>query len=397
MKKINRKKFLSDFGMMSIVSVVAPSLLISTKYQRSPKHFSFTGKKIKVGVIGCGSVAQQYIPHLQNSLFVEVVSLCDIKPERAKRSAEKFKIANWYPHIDDMLNGISFNIFVNLTDMQVHGKLNRIALQAGKQVWSEKPLANTYKEGKALVDLAKEKGVRIWGAPVVVNSPQFAYMAGQINEGHMGMLVSGHGTYGHAGPDWSAFFYEKGGGCLPDLGVYNIATLTGLLGPAVSVSAIMNILTPERTVKDKGLIKVEAEDNAHLILEHQSGAISHLDCGFNYANPHVYTNDDNELYKVSIMGSKGQMYMVGYDWRPYAVDISKKDTGKKLKRMSTDRGAYVWEEGASLICEYLATGKEPLVNVEHSLHVLEIIENARVSQKTGKRIKLKSVFNWPIV
>ena len=55
---------------------------------------------------------------------------------------------------------------------------------------------------------------------------------------------------------------------MPDLGVYNMATLTGLFGPAKSVMAMTSIVTAERTVDDKGKIKVEAEDNAHLLLEH---------------------------------------------------------------------------------------------------------------------------------
>ena len=53
-----------------------------------------------------------------------------------------------------------------------------------------------------------------------------------------------------------------------DLGVYNMATLTGLLGPAKNVMAMLSIVKPERTVDDKGTIKVEAEDNAHVLLEH---------------------------------------------------------------------------------------------------------------------------------
>ena len=123
-------------------------------------------------------------------------------------------------------------------------------------------MANTYKEGKALFDLAKSKKLRIWGAPAVVNSPQFAFMRKAIQEGKLGKVASAHGHYGHTGPTWSAFFYEKGGGSMPDLGVYNIATLTGLLGPAKSVMAMTSIVTPERTVDNKGKIKVEAEDNA---------------------------------------------------------------------------------------------------------------------------------------
>ena len=70
---------------------------------------------------------------------------------------------NHYPHIDAMLAGDPFDLMVTLTDMQEHGRLNRLAVEAGKHVWSEKPLANSYAEGKALLDLARQKGTRIWG------------------------------------------------------------------------------------------------------------------------------------------------------------------------------------------------------------------------------------------
>jgi predicted dehydrogenase len=66
---------------------------------------------------------------------------------------------------------VPFDMMITLTDMQVHGELNKKALLAGKNVWSEKPMANTYAEGKALYDLAKSKGLRIWGAPAVVIVP----------------------------------------------------------------------------------------------------------------------------------------------------------------------------------------------------------------------------------
>jgi predicted dehydrogenase len=209
-------------------------------------------KRIRVAVIGCGSVSNMYLPHLSKSPYVELVSACDIRPERAKAQAEKYRIPNQYPHIDQLLAGAPFDLMVNLTNMQEHGRLNRQALLAGKHVWSEKPMANTYAEGKALLDLAVQKGLRIWGAPAVVNSPQFAFMAKSIQEGKLGRVAAAHAHYGHTGPGWSAFFYEKGGGSMPDLGVYNLATLSGLLGPVKSVMAMTSIVTPERKVDDKG-------------------------------------------------------------------------------------------------------------------------------------------------
>jgi predicted dehydrogenase len=203
-----------------------------------------------------------------------------------------------------MLKGVPFDMMVTTTDMQQHGQLNKKALMAGKHVWSEKPMANTYAEGKALLDLARSKKLRLWGAPTVVNSPQFAFMSKCIQEGKLGLVSSAHGQYGHTGPTWSAFFYEKGGGSMPDLGVYNIASLTGLLGPARSVMAMLSIVKPERTVDDKGKIKVEAEDNAHILMRHDKNVISHVMCGFNYFDPHGHEAKGQKLHSIQIYGDQ---------------------------------------------------------------------------------------------
>ncbi len=277
-------------------------------------------KKLKVAIIGCGSVSNRYIPHLQTSSLIEIVSLCDIKPERAIAQNKQYNVnAATYATIDEMLTGVPFDMMVTLTDMQVHGALNKKALLAGKHVWSEKPMANTYAEGKALLDLAKSRKLRIWGAPAVVNSPQFEFMSKMIQEGKLGRIASAHGQYGHTGPTWSAFFYEKGGGSMPDLGVYNMATLTGLLGPARSVMAMTSIVKPERTVDDKGKIKVAAEDNAHVLLEHDKGVISHVMCGFNYFDPHGHEAGNQSLHSIQIYGDYGNMRLIGYDWETNGV------------------------------------------------------------------------------
>lgn len=353
-------------------------------------------KKIRVGVIGCGSVSGQYLPHLSKSPYVELVSVCDIIPERAKQRATEYKVAHQYPHIDQMLAGAKFDLLVNLTDMQEHGRLNKQALMAGRHVWSEKPMANTYKEGKGLLELAKQKNLRLWGAPAVVNSPQFAFMAKTIKEGKLGRVSSAHAHYGHTGPTWSAFFYEKGGGSLPDLGVYNLATLTGLLGPAKSVIAMTSIVTPDRTVDNKGAIKVQAEDNAMVLMDHGNGIISHVQCGFNYFDPYGHEGKGQEKHTITIWGTHGNMGLVGYDWAPFGVDLITHDH-EKSQRFEPDPAGYVWQEGASVISKSLSTGTEPRINVEHALHVLEIIEAARESGSSGKRVKLESSFKWPMI
>jgi len=353
-------------------------------------------KRVRVGVIGCGSVSHSYLPHLVKCPHAEVVSACDIIPERAVAQGEKFGIPNRYPHIDKMLAGAEFDLLVNLTDMQEHEHLNREAVEAGKHVWSEKPMANSLTAGQAMLAASKKKGVRLWGAPAMVVSPQFAFMARTLASGKLGRLAAAHADYGHTGPDWSAFFYEKGGGSLPDLAVYNLTTLTGLLGPARSVVAMTSIVTPTRKIQRKGEIKVIAEDNAMVLMDHGRGVISHVQSGFNYFNPHGHDGSKEQRHTVTFVGSTGYMGLVGYDWDPQGVDVATA-AQPDFKRDMTDKGEFVWQMGASLAAECLATGKALLITPEHALHVLEVMQATRESQETGRRITLRTAFKWPVV
>ncbi len=388
-KTLTRKDFLKKTGTVTAAFMLSP-LASRTLDAMQPVE------KIRIGIIGCGSVSGVYLPHLSQCPYAELVSTCDILYERAKQRAAEFNIPNFYPHIDQMLSGAGFDLLVNLTDMQEHGRLNKQALLAGKHVWSEKPMANTYGEGRALLDLALSKKLRIWGAPAVVNSPQFAFMSKAIQEGKIGKVSAAHAHYGHLGPTWSAFFYEKGGGSLPDLGVYNLASLTGLLGPAKYVSAMTSIVTPLRTTDNKGEIPVEAEDNAIVLMDHGNGILSNVQCGFNYFDPYGHEGTGQNQHTISVWGTKGNMGLVGYDWAPFGVDLATLEQETPV-RYVTDAGSYVWQQGASVITEALATGKEPLITAEHALHVLEIIEAARKSGATGERITLQSTFKWPVV
>ncbi len=176
-EKISRENFLKMTGM------AGAALLVS-----SLEGWAATtdDKKLRVAVIGCGSVSNRYLPQLLSSKLIEVVSLCDIKYDRALAQNKQYNVnAQTYPNIEAMLKGVPFDMMVTLTDMQKHGELNKIAIMAGKHVWSEKPMANTYAEGKALLDLARSKKLRLWGAPAVVNSPQFAFMNKTIQDGKL--------------------------------------------------------------------------------------------------------------------------------------------------------------------------------------------------------------------
>jgi predicted dehydrogenase len=183
---------------------------------------------------------------------------------------------------------------------------------------------------------------------------------------------------------------------MPDLGVYNLTSLTGLLGPARSVVAMTSIVTPTRKIVERGEIQVTEEDNAMLVLDHGNGMLSHVQCGFNYFNPHGHDGSKENRHTITIFGSTGSMGLVGYDWEPLGVDLATEEQ-PKFERHAATKHDYVWQQGASLVAECLATGKETLFTPEHALHVVEIMVAARESQRTGRRIELRSKFKWPVV
>jgi predicted dehydrogenase len=159
---------------------------------------------------------------------------------------------------------------------------------------------------------------------------------------------------------------------------------------------MVSIDTPTRNIRDKGEVKVTEEDNAMVLLDHGNGVLSHTQSGFNFFNPHGHEGHEETRHTISIVGSRGSMGLVGYDWEPLGVDLATEEKPQS-QRHETDAAGYVWQQGASLVCECLATGKEPLFTPEHALHVVEIIVAARESQRTGRRIELKSTFKWPVV
>ena len=301
------------------------------------------------------------MPHLAECPYAEIVSTCDIIPERAVDQAKNHNVPNHYPHISKMLAGADFDLLVNLTDMQEHEHLESRGDRRRQARLEREADRQHARRRQELLEAAKKKGVRVWGAPIVVTSPQFAFMAKTLNAGALGRVAAAHADYGHQGPTWSSFFYEKGGGSMPDLGVYNLTSLTGLLGPARSVIAMVSIVTPTRQIDDKGEIKVTEEDNAMVLLDHGNGVLSHVQCGFNYFNPNGHDGSHETRHTISIVGSKGSMGLVGYDWEPLGVDFATDDHPDN-ERNVTDAEGYVWQQGASMVAECLATGKEAAVH-----------------------------------
>jgi predicted dehydrogenase len=399
---ISRRSFLRMTGQttaaLSLLGAASVARATADKGEAVP-----SGKKIRVGIIGCGSVSWKYIPDLQSRPYIDLVSACDIIRPRAEQRAKDYNIPHVYGHIDEMLKGVEFDLLVNTTSMTEHYKINKIGLQAGKHVWSEKAMANSVADGQELIDLAKKNKVGFWAAPCMVTSPHFEFMARRVAEGKLGRVAGARAFYGHNGHKWlwAPEFFMDGGGSLYDLGVYNITTLTGILGPAKRVCGMSSILHPNLTLTnhegEKFTVKVEADENAMLLMDHGKGMFSQIMTGFSLfdrAKPHDAMEKDKTT--IEIFGDSGVMNLVGYDWGPAGVDMATEED-PQMKRYCTDAQGFVWQQGASYVAKRLLTGERSLVTAEHALHCLEIMIACRESSRTGKYVDIKTTFDWPVI
>src|SRR5437588_513698 len=121
--------------------------------------------KVQIGVIGCGHISGIYLKNCTQTFdILEVVACADLVPELAQRRAEEFHVPLACTP-DELLAQPDIEIVLNLTSPQAHPALNMQALRAGKHIYTEKPFALTHEDADAVLDLAREKNLRVGCAP----------------------------------------------------------------------------------------------------------------------------------------------------------------------------------------------------------------------------------------
>jgi predicted dehydrogenase len=217
-------------------------------------------------------------------------------------------------------------------------------------------------------------------------SPTFQTIARRIRNGDIGKPCSARARYGWAGPDWTEWFYKPGGGCLFDLGVYCLTSLTGLLGPAKRVMAMTGVAIPERQINGR-TIQVEAEDNAQVLLDFGGSIFAVVTSGFTMQQ---YRNPALEVY-----GTTGTIQMLGDDWDPDGYELWQNSAGawQLFKETAPE---WPWTDGLTHLVACLQSGSKPLLPPEHALHVLEIMLKAQQSGHQGRALSLETTFE-PLV
>lgn len=210
-------------------------------------------KTFNVGVLGVGDISDVYIENLKKYAIVDVVACAGRDPERVRRKARRHGIPRAYATVDDFLSDRDIDIVLNLTAPSVHASLTLAALHAGKHVFSEKPLAVRFEEGREIIEVAKQQGLQFGCAPDTILGGRLQTCRKLIDDGGVGQVLGASAFAISRGPEWfhpnPEFLYRRGGGPLLDIGPYYLSALVSLLGPIRRCSAMARKSGSQRIVE----------------------------------------------------------------------------------------------------------------------------------------------------
>lgn len=342
-------------------------------------------EKIKVGIIGCGKIAQvRHIPEYLASGKAEIAALYDLNKERTEELASKYG-AKACSSIDELLS-LPLDAVSVCTANITHAEITLKALSAGLNVLCEKPMAMNLSECEALVEAEKNsKGILMIGQNQRL-APAHILAKELMAKGEIGRVISFTTTFGHGGPDtWSIdpgknswFFDPKKAvfGATADLGVHKLDLICSLLDDTpAAVSA--KLATLDKTYSDGSLIGVD--DNAFMILEMKSGVIGTMRASWTF-----YGSEDNTTV---IYGTEGILRI--YADQDYPVVIWKKDgtrVGYESEAIQTNDN----QTSSGIIDSFIRgieAGKSE-ISAASNYPALKTVFAALESSQTGKRVEI---------
>lgn len=239
--------------------------------------------RIKVGIIGCGSIAKyRHIPEHAMNENVEIVAFCDVVAARAHAFADQYN-AKAYVDYTELLENEEIDAVSVCTPNSLHAPVSIAALKAGKHVLCEKPMATSSEEAEAMIAAANENGKKL----MIGHNQRFvashAKARSIIESGALGKIYSFRTAFGHGGPEqWSAdgehsWFFDKERafiGAMGDLGVHKTDLLRFLIGEEFVEAAAF--------VETSAKANSTVDDNAVCILKSESGIIGTLVASWSY-------------------------------------------------------------------------------------------------------------------
>lgn len=269
--------------------------------------------KLRVGIIGTGSISHEHIQAYQKMDNVELVAFCDINPTQLNMMSEKYNVTETYTDLTAMLAQAEIDAVSVCTWNSAHAECAIAALDAGKHVLCEKPMATSEAEAIAMKEAADRNGKLL----MIGFVRRFGNDAAIINDfkknDFFGDLYYGKATYLRRNGNPGGWFGDKsrsGGGPLIDLGVHVIDLLSYLMGQPKPVSvygATFQKLFNRPDVKDSvdytsstttDQVICDVEDLASAMIRFQNGAVISIETSFSL-------NLKEDEGKIELFGTKG--------------------------------------------------------------------------------------------
>ena len=365
-------------------------------------------KQAGIGIIGCGTISEAYLRLAPNFANLKVVAVADIVAAAARTRAEQFGLRAL--GVDELLRDESISTVINLTVPAVHYEVSRSILSAGKNAYSEKPLALTAADARKLVAEADRRGLKLGGAP-----DTFLGAAGQaarrmLDKGAIGDVIAGSAhVMGHGMEHWHpqpGFYFKPGGGPVFDMGPYYITALVNLLGAVKGVAAMATRGFAERTVTAAGpmtgqKIKVRTPTTISAVLEFASGTQITFGASWDVWR-HGHQNP------IELYGTEGTMLVPDPNF--FAGTTSVTEKGSEYREVETGGeafGAANWLFGGPFtranyrmlgvadLVDAAAKGREPRCSGRLAAHVVEVMESILVSAAEKRFVKLRSSIERP--
>ncbi|MEU7841536.1 Gfo/Idh/MocA family oxidoreductase [Micromonospora sp. NPDC049114] len=352
------------------------------------------GEPHRVGIVGLGVISRAYLDTLANHPAVSIVALADLDASRSAAAAAAIPGAESMG-VERLLARPDVQTVLNLTIPAAHAEISLGAIEAGRNVYVEKPLAVTIPDGRSIIERASSAGVHIGCAPDTVLGTGTQTARAAIDGGLIGrplsatavMVTPGHERW-HPHPD---FYYAPGGGPLLDMGPYYISALIHLLGPVRAVVGAASRLRAERVIGSgpRNGQRIPAQVDTHVtgVLEHANGALSTITTSFDG----VATT----AAPIEVHGETGTLAVP--DPNTFDGDVRVFPLGGTGWRVLEPRAGYVeGSRGIGLIDLVSADGqRSPRAGGDVALHVLETMTSLLASAAEGRRIELTTVVQRP--
>jgi predicted dehydrogenase len=338
---------------------------------------------LKVGVIGCGSIAQyRHLPEYEANPYVQIVAVCDSNKKRAKEVANKYGV-NMYTDYNELINCEELDAVSVCTPNDLHASISIVALQSGIHVLCEKPMATSKKDAEMMIEAAEKSGKKlmIGHNQRFVTSHQKAKQL--IENGEIGKIYSFRTAFGHSGPEnWSvdgkeSWFFKKDEaflGAMGDLGVHKADLIRYILNEEITeVGAFVE--TSAKTFSN-------VDDCAVCMLKSESGIIGTLAASWSYVS-----KEDNSTI---IYGEKATLRLE--DDPTYSLILQYKN-GEVVKYEldKIQSNAAVGQSNSHVIeqfVESILSDKEPLINGVEGMKSLEVILAAIQSSETKQIVTI---------